>query len=91
MNTESKATASETARQVEALVRDRQQLKAAGADMSSVEQQIKPYKTIYVRAGATYGGNYSGMVKWFNEQAGDAFYFAVLGLAISEGHLVGGN
>jgi len=72
MNTESKATASETARQVEALVRDRQQLKAAGADMSSVEQQIKPYKTIYVRAGATYGGNYSGMVKWFNEQVGDA-------------------
>ena len=69
MNTESKPTAHEDALLVAELVRTRHQLKAAGEDIASVDQKIKPYKTIYIRAGATYGGNHAGIVKWFNERA----------------------
>lgn len=72
MNTNAQQTAREAALEVAQLVRTRQQLKAAGADMSAVDQQIKPYKTLYVRAGSKYGGNYAGMVKWFDERAQDA-------------------
>lgn len=68
-NTDSDQTARETALRIEELVRTRKQLKAAGADFSSVDAQIKPFKAIYIRAGTSYGGNYAGMVKWFHERA----------------------
>lgn len=69
MNTESKATVHEEALSVVALIQTRHQLKAAGEDLANIDQQIKPYKTIYIRAGAKYGGTYAGIVKWFNERA----------------------
>jgi hypothetical protein len=69
INTEAKQTARETALLLDELVRTRQQLKAAGEDTSGVDQKIKPYKAMYVRAGTKHGGNYAGMVKWFYECA----------------------
>lgn len=68
-NADRNQTARETALQVEELLRTRHQLKEAGADLTSVDAQIKPFKTIYVRAGASYGANYAGMLKWFHERA----------------------
>ena len=71
INTEANQTARETALLVKELVQTRQQLKVAGQDMSTVDQQLKPYKTMYVGAGKKYGGNYKGMVKWFDERASE--------------------
>jgi hypothetical protein len=59
----------QVAQQIAALVETRKQLKAAGADVGPVNAQIKPFKAQYVSAGAVYGGNYSGMVRWFAERA----------------------
>ena len=59
----------QTAQQVAALVETRKQLKASGADVGPVDAQIKPFKAQYMSAGAVYGGNYSGMVRWFAERA----------------------
>lgn len=60
----------EAAQQVAQLVRTRQELKAAGAEFASIDEQIKPYRTLYVKSGARYGGNFAGMLKWFQERAG---------------------
>jgi hypothetical protein len=62
-------SAAQAAQAVAALVETRKQLKATGAELAAVDAQIKPYKAQYVSAGAVYGGNYSGMVRWFAERA----------------------
>lgn len=62
-------SATEAAQKVAMLVESRKQLKASGAELDAVDAQIKPYKAQYVSAGAVYGGNYSGMVRWFAERA----------------------
>ena len=59
----------DAAQQIERLVHTRQELKAAGSDFASIDAQIKPYKTLYVQSGARYGGNFAGMLKWFQERA----------------------
>lgn len=58
----------EAAQQVASLLRSRKQLKAAGGDISALNQQIGPYRAQYVRAGTKYGKNYAGMLKWFRER-----------------------
>ena len=65
-----KQSEQEAARQVEQLVRTRQDLTAAGADVASIDEQITPYKTQYVQSGAHHGGNFAGMFEWFQERAG---------------------
>lgn len=59
----------ETARQVEQLVRTRLELKAAGSDLAAIDEQLRPFRTQYVKAGARYGGNFAGMLQWFQERA----------------------
>lgn len=53
------------------LVHRRQRLQAAGEDLSGVDRQLLSYKTLYVQAGAIYGGNSAGMVRWFAERGLD--------------------
>ncbi len=64
--------ASESAQRVAELVRNRLQLESGGSNLSDLDQQLTPYKTMYVRAGAIYGGNTAGMLKWFDERAQSA-------------------
>ena len=63
--------ARENALQIDELVRTRQKAKSAGEDVSALDLRIKPFKAMYVKAGTKYGGNYSGMLKWFNELTQD--------------------
>ena len=48
-------------------VQRRDQLNAVGADASSLDQQLLPFKNKYIQGGAIYGANSPGMVRWFAE------------------------
>ncbi len=61
----------ELTERVAKLVHRRQRLQAAGEDLSGVDRQLLPYKNLYVQAGAIYGGNSAGMVRWFAERGLD--------------------
>ena len=65
---ESNRVLREATERVAKLVRRRQQLQAAGEDIGSVDQQLLPFKNLYVEAGAVYGGNSAGMLRWFAER-----------------------
>ena len=69
IKTDVNASASEMALRLAELVRSRQQLEASGGDLSALDQRLTFYKTVYVRAGAIYGGNTAGMLRWFEERA----------------------
>ena len=62
----------EAATQLAQWVQTQEQLKAAGADSTSLDLQILPFKDLYVRNGAKYGANSAGMVRWFAELTPDA-------------------
>lgn len=66
------ASAGQMALRLAELVRSRQQLEAAGGDLRALDQQLTSYKSVYVGAGAIYGGNTAGMLRWFDERAQEA-------------------
>ena len=55
-------------KQVARLLRGRKEVRAAGGDLRELNQQIRPYRARYVRAGTPYGKTYAGMLKWFRAQ-----------------------
>ena len=65
--TKTSQSAGETAAQLAQWVQAQEQLKAAGADSSSLDLKISPFKNRYVLNGAKYGANSAGMVRWFAE------------------------
>ena len=71
VSTESGQNAGETAARLAQWLQSREQLKAAGQDVSGLDQQILPFKTRYVRSGAIYGANSAGMVRWYAESPSD--------------------
>lgn len=62
---ESNPALREATERVAKLVRRRQQSRAAGEAMSCQDQQLLPFKNLYVGAGAVNGGNSAGMLRWF--------------------------
>ena len=72
VKTEVNGSAGEMALHLAELVRCRQKLEASGSDLSALDHQLASYKTVYVRAGAIYGGNTAGMLRWFDERAAQA-------------------
>ena len=67
MDTQAGKSAAEIAAQLAQWLESRDRLRASGADVMQLDQQILPFKNRYVRSGAMYGANSAGMLRWYAE------------------------
>jgi hypothetical protein len=54
---------------VDNLISNLKWLRSDGYPTTVVDNKIAPYRRLYFQAGAKYGENDAGMVKWFYERA----------------------